>query len=104
MPYWIGNQTGYYCQDNIDYHVAWLNCAASHDIGNIDYIGNWNERSWGTANWTIEFRAAMDAAGFHNTKIVVPDGGVSDSMDLVQDLTSIPQLKESVYGSMCSVV
>ncbi len=29
-------------QDNIDYHIKWLQCARdNHTIGNIDYIGNW---------------------------------------------------------------
>jgi len=39
VPAWVGNQTGYYSQDNIDYHIAWLNCTRQYAIGNIDYMG-----------------------------------------------------------------
>lgn len=74
-PAWVGNQTGYYSDDEIAYHVSWLECTKQWDIGTINYIGNWNERPWGTANWTKKYRAAMDAAGFQDTKIIIPDGG-----------------------------
>lgn len=38
-PAWVGNQTGYYSQDNIDYHIKFLECTKQYEIGNIDYIG-----------------------------------------------------------------
>ena len=38
-PAWVGNQTGYFSQDEIDYHVKWLQCTKQYEIGNIDYIG-----------------------------------------------------------------
>ena len=103
MPFWVGNQTGYYSgDDNINYHVDWLKCARdNHTIGNIDFIGNWNERSWGPPQWTLDFREAMDAAGFNDTKIVVPDGWVTDDDDLVIDLEAMPDLKAAVYGKDC---
>ena len=44
VPYWVCNQTGYYCSQNIDYHISWLNCTRQYNIGPIDYIGNWNEK------------------------------------------------------------
>ena len=74
-PYWVGNQTGYYSQDEIDYHMSWLNCTKQHDIGGIDYMGNWNERPWGTPEWTKQYKKAMESIGFSNTKIIIPDGG-----------------------------
>ena len=100
VPYWVGNQTGYYSgDDNINYHIEWLKCVRdNHTIGNIDYIGNWNERSWGPPEWTIAFRAAMDANGFNNTKIVVPDGGVSPEDLLSQTIQSNATFAASVYG------
>jgi len=58
-----------------DYHIKWLECTKEWDIGNIDYIGNWNERPWGPPDWTKEYRAAMDSAGFKDTQIIIPDGG-----------------------------
>lgn len=36
---------------------------------------SWNERPVGPTSWAKEFKSAMEAAGFTNTKIVVPDGG-----------------------------
>ena len=39
-PYWVGNQTSYYSQDEIDYHMSWLNCTKDYAIGSIDYIGS----------------------------------------------------------------
>lgn len=76
VPWWISNQTGYYAgRDNIDYHIAWLRCATSYGgIGLINYIGNWNERGWGPAEWTTSLRSSMDAAGFKSTSIIIPDG------------------------------
>ena len=43
VPYWVGNQTGYYCQDTIDYHLSWLGCTRNYDIGSIDYMGMYME-------------------------------------------------------------
>ena len=37
-PYWVGNQTGYYSDDEIAYHIRWLNCTRQYDIGSIDYM------------------------------------------------------------------
>jgi hypothetical protein len=37
--------------------------------------GIWNERSWGTVDYVVSLRNALDAAGLTSTKIVVPDGG-----------------------------
>ena len=39
-PWWVGNQTGYYSDDEIDYHIKWLECTKQWGIGSIDYIGN----------------------------------------------------------------
>ena len=95
-PYWVGNQTGYYSQDEIDYHIKWLECTKEWDIGPIDYMGNWNERSYGPAAWTVQFRAAMDAAGFKDTQIIIPDGGDNGGIEKVMD--SDPAFKSAVAG------
>ena len=39
VPHWVGNGS-YYSQDNIDYHLSWLQCTKMAGI-DIDYIGNW---------------------------------------------------------------
>ena len=41
---WVGNQTGYYSDDEIAYHIKWMECTKEWDIGEIDYMGAWNER------------------------------------------------------------
>eukprot|EP00946_MAST-07B_sp_MAST-7B-sp1_P001804 g1804.t1 len=76
VPEWVGNDT-YYSEDNIEYHMNWLRCARNEHpgIGTIDYIGAWNERSWGNPDWIVKFRRAMDREGFNDTKIIIPDGG-----------------------------
>ena len=44
-------------------------------MGVVDYVGIWNERTWGNADWVVQLRAALDASGFGATKIILPDGG-----------------------------
>lgn len=34
-----------------------------------------NERSWGSIDYVVSLRHALDAAGLEATKIIVPDGG-----------------------------
>ena len=57
--------------------MAWLRCARDGhpEIGPVDYVGAWNERSWGNPDWIVRFREAMDSEGFNATKIIIPDGG-----------------------------
>ena len=95
-PYWVGNQTGYYSQDDIDYHVKWLNCTKQYAIGSIDYMGNWNERPWGTPTWTKQFKAAMEDAGFGETKIIIPDGG--DVATIEKAMAVDADFKDTVAG------
>ena len=74
VPGWVGNQTGYYCPDNVRYHLAWLRCA--HDVHGVavDWLGLWNERQWGTVAFVTGLRRALDDAGFAGTGIVLSDG------------------------------
>ena len=85
VPEWVGNDS-YYTNDNINYHVSWLKCARDEhpDVGNIDYIGAWNERAWGNPDWIISFRHAMDMEGFQKTKIIIPDGSFDEK--ILQDI------------------
>jgi hypothetical protein len=69
----IGNGS-YFSPDNWEYQTAWANCAKSSYGIELDYIGIWNERSWGTEDYVIGLRNSLDAAGHTNTKIVLPDG------------------------------
>ena len=86
VPEWVGNDT-YYSNDNIDYHLSWLRCARNAHpsiAGGIDYIGVWNERSWGDPDWIVRFRDAMDNEGFNATRIIIPDGGFQP--EILQDI------------------
>ena len=74
VPFWIGNGT-YFSSDNIGYQVQFCECVRTSWGYDVDYIGIWNERSWGNADYVISLRESLDAAGFANTKIILPDGG-----------------------------
>jgi hypothetical protein len=87
-PYWVGNQTSFFSDDEIDFHIKWLQCTKEWNIGPIDYIGNWNERPWGPPDWTKQYRKAMDAAGFAETKIIIPDGGDVSGIEKAFDADS----------------
>lgn len=40
VPGWIGNGS-FFSEDNINYHLSWLNCAKqAHDV-DIDFMGIW---------------------------------------------------------------
>lgn len=78
VPSWIGGPEGttggFYSQDLVDYLLGWLQCARDVGAGEIEYIGNRNQRDWGPPEWIVSLRDAMDAAGFARTSIVIPDG------------------------------
>lgn len=79
VPYWVGNGS-YFSQDNIDYHVQWLRCASESHSLHVDYLGVWNERSWGTPADVISWRRALDTNGFGKTRLVLPDGWIIPSV------------------------
>ena len=60
----------------MDYFISFLNCSRSHtDVdARIDYIGLYNEVGGiASPEWTVALRQRMDAAGFGDTKLVLPD-------------------------------
>ena len=71
-PGWIGGGN-FWSQDMIDYDLSWLRCAQGHGLS-IAYLGGWNERGH-DSNWYISLRAALDAAGFADVRIVGDDTG-----------------------------
>lgn len=76
VPNWVGNGS-YFSAENIAYQVGYAKCVAQ-TLGSNEhpsYIGIWNERSWGTVDYVVSLRDALDAAGLTSTRIVVPDGG-----------------------------
>ena len=74
VPWWVGNGS-YFSAENIEYQVGYAECVRATTGHSPDYIGVWNERSWGTVDYILSLRAALDAAGLGTTKIVLPDGG-----------------------------
>lgn len=90
VPGWIGNGS-YFSQDNIDYHIKWLQGAKQVYGLDIDYIGVWNERGY-DVNWILEFRAQLNSSGFANTQIVAHDA----TWDIVGDMDKNAQFKKDV--------
>ena len=78
-PGWVGtanasSEGSYFTDDNIAYQTAYLKGAKSAYNITIDYMGIWNERPWGSAEYTVKLRESFDAAGFETTAIVGSDG------------------------------
>lgn len=67
-PGWVST---IWSQADIDYVIDWLNCAKSHGL-TISYLGGWNEHGFSTA-WYLGMRKALDAHGYHSTKLVAAD-------------------------------
>lgn len=67
-PGWFDG--GFWSQDNIDYTIAWLDCAAERGLG-IDFVGGWNERGF-DADWYVELDAAL-AEQHPDVQIVAAD-------------------------------
>jgi hypothetical protein len=68
-PAWTG--TAIFTPELIDYLVSWLDCAADNGLA-IDYIGTRNENGWDAA-WLAELKAALQASGHGDTRIVAAD-------------------------------
>lgn len=74
VPAWVGNGE-YFSPDNWLYQTKFAECVRDKVNTTLDYIGIWNERSWGGVDYVVGLRRALDEAGFGATQIVVPDGG-----------------------------
>ncbi len=68
----MGNGS-YFSDDNVRYQADFVAGArANHNIS-IDFIGIWNERPWGDADYAKKLRNALDAIGAQSTTIVGSD-------------------------------
>jgi galactosylceramidase len=72
-PGWIGNGS-FFSDDNIKYHIKWLQGAKKVHGLDMDFIGIWNEHR-ASSDWIVQLRRAMDGAGFERTAIVATDQG-----------------------------
>jgi galactosylceramidase len=55
------------------YQAEFVAGARAHHNISIDYIGIWNERPWGNAEYIKKLRDALDAVGAQSTAIVGSD-------------------------------
>jgi hypothetical protein len=83
-PGWVG---AFWSQNTIGYLLDWLRCARRHGL-HVGYLGgNRNEGRY-AQSWTERLRAALDAAGFAGTRLVVPDeNDWSGAWSIAEDLT-----------------
>lgn len=80
VPGWIGDgckscsmpEQYYHGDDNIEYHLKWIEGAKSAHNLTIDYLGIWNERA-SDPDWIVRLRAALDKAGHQHVTIVASD-------------------------------
>jgi len=72
-PNWV-NPTAkdIWTQDNITFLLNWVRGAKTHYNLTIDYMGGWNEKP-GNPGWFVDFRKALDQAGFNKIQIVADD-------------------------------
>jgi hypothetical protein len=84
VPAWISrgqfansSALSYFSQDNVEYQTAWVKCIKETTGITIDYLGIWNERSYGPVEYAITLRKNLDNAGFQTTKIVLPDNPIT---------------------------
>ncbi|MBU3867527.1 galactosylceramidase [Streptomyces sp. 4503] len=78
-PGWIGGGD-FWSQDTIDYIMAWMGCAAQHDL-TVEYLGGWNERGF-DKTWYQKLKSALVSHGYTATKVVAADSDweVADAM------------------------
>jgi O-glycosyl hydrolase len=72
-PHWVNNGT-FFGPEMVHYQTQWVACMAKEGVS-MDYLGVYNERYWGGAEYIKSLRAGLDAAGFAATQIIIPDGG-----------------------------
>lgn len=82
VPHWIGNGS-FFTQDNIAYQTSWASCVTALTGKPLDFIGIWNERSWGTPSYVTSLRQSLDSAGLSHTQIILPDGGGGEVAGIV---------------------
>lgn len=94
-PGWLQDAGGYYSDATIDYFLAWLDCAAGYGL-DIDNMGIRNERDY-EVDWILDFRAALDAAGHDDVRIVASDeAAVRGEWPIAVDMANDPALFDAV--------
>lgn len=93
-PGWLGDGE-YFSHDTIEYFIDWLDCAKGHGL-TIDNMGIRNEREYEAA-WIKEYRAALDAAGYADVRIIASDEAARrGEWPIAVDMAADPELFEAV--------
>lgn len=94
-PGWLADFGGYYSDATIDYFIEWLDCASGYGL-HIDNMGVRNERHY-EIDWILDFRAALDANGYEDVRIVASDeAAVKGEWPIAVDMTENPELFDAV--------
>ncbi|MPV49717.1 hypothetical protein GCG21_06775 [Pseudactinotalea sp. HY160] len=94
-PGWLEDEGGYFSDATIDYFLNWLGCADEYGL-NIDNMGVRNERTY-DVEWVIKFRAALDAAGYEDVRIVASDeAAVKGEWPIAVDMAENAELRDAV--------
>jgi galactosylceramidase len=89
-PAWIGN---FYCQQNADYVVKFLEGARRVHGLDIPYTGVWNETPYDAA-WIKLLRKTLDRNGLQNVRIVAADQ--VNTWNIVDDMNRDPALRRAI--------
>ncbi len=97
VPGWVGNGS-YFSDDNVQYQADFVAGALVHHNISVDYIGIWNERSWGDTTYVQKLRSALDAAGAQSTAIVGSDSVRNLPPDLLSALRD-----DAIFSSVVGI-
>jgi len=91
-PGWLD---GVWTDDNIKYHMTFLECAEKNGL-QIDYIGGWNEKGF-DPQWFADLDSALER-NYPDVKIPAPDEIYQDSSnwEVVDSLNIYPEFREAV--------
>lgn len=91
-PAWL--EGGFWSQDNIEYLLAWLDCAEQHGL-EIDYMGGWNEHGF-DAGWYVEFAAALEREHPDVQLVAADECCRADLWRVADALAANPAFKDAV--------
>ncbi len=91
-PGWLD---GVWTEDNIEYHLTFLECAEKHGL-EIDFIGGWNEKGF-DPSWFVALDSALDKH-YPDVRIPAPDAIYQDSSEwtVVDSMIAYPDFKDAV--------
>lgn len=77
VPAWVGGRygvgSGLCSPDYFGYLVGWLHCARQTGAGPVQFLGIRNEQHGSPPSCIVGLRAALNSAGFGDTKLIMPD-------------------------------